>query len=126
VAKIILVGTTPTPLDRFGRKRSDFAKVALGAEEVMDWEYQPNIKPVIQSLKQDDFQVISLEQDERAQNLKDFPAPDQFALIVGNEVTGVSQEVLGISDTVVEIMMPGEKRSLNVAVATGVALFVLL
>lgn len=126
VVKIILVGTTPTPLDRFGRERSDFAKVALGAEKVVGWEYQPSINPVIGRLRQGGSQIVSLEQDSRAQNIKDFHVSNQFALVVGNEVTGVSKEVLEISDSIVEIMMPGEKRSLNVSVATGVALFVLL
>lgn len=126
VTKIILIGTTPTPLDRFGRKRQDFAKVALGAEEALAWEHEPDILPVIKNLRQKGFSIVSLEQDSRAQNIKDFLTPDHFALIVGNEVSGVSKRILKESDQIVEIAMPGEKRSLNVSVATGVALFVLL
>lgn len=126
VSKIILVGTTPAPLDRFGRKRSDFSKVSLGAEESVDWEYQKDLGPVASSLRNEEFKIISLEQTPNAKNLKDFTAPNQFALIVGNEVTGVSREALEISDMVVKIPMRGKKESLNVSVATGIALFMLL
>lgn len=125
VSKIIIVGTTPTPIDRFGRKRQDFAKVSLGAEDMI-WEYQKNIGLVLHDLKNDGFQIISLEQDPKAINLKDLDVPDTFAIIVGNEVDGVSREALDASNTIVEIPVDGEKRSLNVSVATGVALFVLL
>lgn len=126
VSKIILIGTTPTPIDRFGRKRQDFAKVSLGAEEIMPWEYQKDIGIVLNDLKNDGFQIISLEQHPKSINLKDFQVPDSFAIIVGNEVDGVSQIALDSSNTIVEIPVDGEKKSLNVSVATGVALFVLL
>ena len=120
-----MIGTTPTPIDRFGRKRRDFAKVSLGAED-LEWEYQKQSLTVINELKNDGFQIISLEQDSRAKSLKDFKAPEQFALVVGNEVTGISKEILDISDTILEIPVQGGKKSLNVSVATGVALFMLL
>lgn len=125
VSKIILVGTTPAPVDRFGRRRQDFSKVSLGAEDV-DWEYVKEIGPTISELKDAGFQIVSLEQDAKSINLKEFDTPDQFALIVGNEVSGISKDVLRASNTIVEIPVDGEKKSLNVSVATGVALFVLL
>ena len=125
VSKVILIGTTPTPLDRFGRKRRDFAKVSLGAEDSVDWEYQKDIASVIEDLRNNGFQIISLEQTPTARTLKGFSASDQFALVVGNEVTGVSKTVLDTSDAVVEIPMRGKKESLNVSIATGIALFVL-
>ena len=125
VSKIILVGTTPAPLDRFGRKRQDFAKVSLGAEESVDWEYKKEILPVIKDLRDQGFQIIALEQDHRSHRLRDFKAEDQFALIVGSEVDGVSRGALDNSDAIVEIPMQGMKESLNVSVAAGVALFVL-
>ncbi len=126
VSKIYLIGTTPAPLDRFGRKRSDFSKVALGAEELVEWEYAKEILPVIKELKEQNFKILALEQSEISKNLKDFKSPDQFALIVGNEVEGVNQEVLKKCDAILEIEMKGEKESLNVSVATGIALFELL
>lgn len=126
VSKIILIGTTPTPIDRFGRKRQDFSKVALGAEDVLDWEYQKDSKKIIDGLKNDSFKIVSLEQTPHSQNLRDFKAPERFVLIVGNEVTGVPKEIIENSDFVVEIPVEGERRSLNVSVATGIALFMLL
>ena len=125
VSKIILIGTTPTPLDRFGRKRQDFAKVSLGAEETVDWEYKKEIGLVIDNLKKEGFQIIALEQTPDSKDLKSLTKPDKFAIIVGNEVTGVSKKALDVSDVVAEIPMLGYKESLNVSVAAGVALFVL-
>jgi len=126
VSKIILIGTTPTPIDRFNRKRQDFAKVSLGAENMVAWEYQKRIRSVISNLKKDGFRIIALEQTSGAKDLKSLPKPEKFAVIVGNEITGVSKEALNASDVVAEIPMLGSKESLNVSVATGVALFVLL
>jgi 23S rRNA (guanosine2251-2'-O)-methyltransferase len=126
VSKIYIIGTTPTPMDRFGRKRSDFAKVALGAEDLVEWEYAPEILPVIKELKSQNFQILGLEQSESSKNLKDHIPFEMFALIVGNEVEGVSPEVLKKCDVILEIKMKGQKESLNVSVATGIALFELL
>jgi len=126
VSKIFLIGITPTPLDRFGRKRGDFAKVSLGAEETVDWEYSKDIISVIKDLKSQDFKIISLEQDPKANKLEAISYKlERLALIVGNEVDGISQEVLDLSDEIIEIGMSGNKESLNVSVATGIALFVL-
>ncbi len=126
VSKIYLIGTTPAPLDRFGRKRADFAKVSLGAEGLIDWESRKDIKEVIEELRDQNFKIISLEQTDKSKNLKDFDISKSFALIVGNEVEGISKEALEMSDEVVEIEMKGEKESLNVSVVTGIALFSLL
>ena len=126
VAKIILVGTTPAPVDRFARKRADFAKISLGSEDMIDWEYSKEIKAILKDLKAQNFQIIALEQSEKSQNLKDFQPKHQFALVVGNEVDGVSKEALEIVDAVVEIPMQGKKESLNVSVSTGIALYELL
>lgn len=125
VSKIICAGTTPTPLDRFGRKRPDFAKVSLGAEEI-NWEYQKELDPVIKELKEQEFQIIALEQSRGSKDLKNFKTMGNFALIVGNEVEGVSKESLDNADKIVEIPMRGKKESLNVSVSTGIALFMLI
>ncbi len=126
VSKIILVGTTPAPLDRFGRQRADFAKVSLGAEELMNWEYHKNIEPVLEDLEEQDFQIIALELTHESKSLKKFKTKESFALIVGNEVDGVSNKALEASDEMVEIPMQGKKESLNVSVSTGIALFMLI
>jgi 23S rRNA (guanosine2251-2'-O)-methyltransferase len=125
VAKIFIVGTTPTPVDRFGRKRSDFAKVALGAEEMVEWEYAPEMLPVIKELKSQNFKILALEQSPDSKNLKDYKPTEMFALVVGNEVEGIKEEVLKKCDDILEIEMKGEKESLNVSVAAGIALYML-
>jgi len=130
VSKIILVGTTPTPVDRFGRKRNDFAKVALGAEESIEWEYvaTKNFQFSISNLQEQGFKIIALEQNPKAKQLNSYEAKklERFALIVGNEVDGVSQGALKACDEMVEIPMRGKKESLNVSVSTGIALFMLI
>ncbi len=125
VLKIILIGTTPTPLDRFGRERADFIKISLGAEKSMKWEYAQETKSVLEKLKSQNLKIIALEQDSRATKLRDYDTKKlgKFALIVGSEVNGVSAEILDYVDEIVEISMMGQKESLNVSVATGVALF---
>src|SRR3954471_3512242 len=57
VGKIYLIGTTPAPIDRFGRKRTDFAKVSLGAEEMLEWEYAKEIGPIIDDLRSQNFEI---------------------------------------------------------------------
>ncbi len=126
VSKIYCIGTTPTPLDRFGRKRTDFAKVSLGAENI-DWSYAKDIISVIKELREQKFKIIALEQHPDSKKLEASSKQlEAFALIVGNEVEGVSKEALDLSDTIVEIPMQGEKESLNVSVSTGIALYALM
>jgi 23S rRNA (guanosine2251-2'-O)-methyltransferase len=128
VERVVLVGITPAPVDRFGRKRKDFAKVALGTEEIISYEVGKSISKVIEELKKDSYKIIALEQHPKAQKLGSYEVGKlgKFVLIVGNEVEGVSQEALKLADEIVEIPMMGRKESLNVSVATGVALFRLL
>lgn len=126
VSKIILVGTTPAPLDRFGRKRADFAKVSLGSEEMLQWEYKKEINEALQELRENNFYIIALEQADKSIDIKDCQAGEKFALVVGNEVDGVSPEALELSDQIVEIPMHGKKESLNVSVSCGIALYALM
>ena len=128
VSKIYLVGTTPAPLDRFGRKRADFSKVALGAEKVISYEVSKSISSVIKELKDQNFQILALEQHPKSIRLKNFQTSKlkNFALIVGSETDGVSTEALEASEAILEIPMEGMKESLNVSVATGIALFHML
>lgn len=126
IEKIILIGTTPTPLDRFGRKRKDLAKVALGAEEFLPWEYYKEITYCPINLKKEGYEVLALEQSKDSKPISDFEPMNKFALILGNEVEGIEKEVLNSCDHVLEIPMQGKKESLNVSVAAGIALFELL
>lgn len=125
VAKIFLIGTTPAPIDRFGRKRKDFAKVSLGAEEMVEWEHGEKIELIINELKISGFKIISLEQHPKAKKLTSLEA-NKLCLVVGNEVDGVSKKAMDLADEIFEIPMKGQKESLNVSVATGIALYKLL
>jgi tRNA G18 (ribose-2'-O)-methylase SpoU len=126
INKIYLTGYTPTPLDRFGRKRGDLAKSALGAEEFVPWEYKKMVCPVIAKLKRDGFQIIGIEQDKKSIDYKKVKLQNKNAFIVGAEVTGIPKNVLEKCDIIAEIPMRGKKESLNVSVATGIALFRIL
>ena len=127
VEKIYLAGVTPTPLDRFGRKRKDLAKVALGAEEFLSWEYKKSLSALISALKKDGYEIVALEQSTRAIDYRKFKiknsAKNKIALILGEETKGVPKNILDKCDTIIEIPMRGRKESLNVSVATGIALF---
>ncbi len=123
VSKIYLVGTTPTPIDRFGRERNDFKKISLGAEKNVPHEYVLDINGLITDLKKQKYLIIALEQSKDSIDYKDFSFTSNTALIVGNEVSGVPQEVLEQCDSVLEILMQGVKESLNVSVAGAITLF---
>ncbi len=126
VTKIYLTGHTPTPLDRFGNKRKDVAKVSLGAEDSIAWEYRESPYELIQELKGKGVQIISLEQAPQSQDYKKVTVNFPALIICGNEVEGVDPEILKLSDVIAEIPMKGKKESLNVSVSFGIALFRLL
>jgi 23S rRNA (guanosine2251-2'-O)-methyltransferase len=123
INKIYLTGYTPAPLDRFGRKRGDMAKSALGAEEFVSWEQKKMVSPLIAKLRHNGFQVIAIEQDERSINYKKVKLKQKNVFIVGAEVTGIPKSILETCDVIAEIPMYGKKESLNVSVALGVVLF---
>lgn len=126
VDKVYLVGYTPTPLDRFGRKRNDLAKSALGAEEFIPWEFKKTLDPVFKKLKAKDFQIIAIEQAKNSTNFKKVKPKTKNAFIVGNEVSGIPSSVLKKCDVIAEIPMQGKKESLNVATSLGIALYRIL
>ncbi len=123
VDKIYLTGYTPAPLDRFGRRRKDMAKSALGAEEFVVWEQKKNLLVLIRQLKQEDFQIIAIEQDKKSIDYRKVKAKSKNAFIVGAEVTGIPKNILKMCDVIAEIPMHGKKESLNVSVALGIVLF---
>jgi len=118
---LYLCGVTPTPLDRFGRVRKDLAKVALGAEKDIAWEYMKNTSTILKKLKKDGFTIIVIEQDKRSVDLKKVKAKYPIALVMGNEVSGVDKKIMKLADFIAEIPMVGKKESLNVSVAFGIA-----
>lgn len=123
VSRVILTGYTPAPVDRFKREQKEITKTALGAEKTMPW-VQQEIGEAIETLKKDGFTVFALEQAENAIDYHGVAGGVQkAALIVGNEVDGVPQDVLAQCDIAIEIPMHGVKESLNVSVAAGIALY---
>ncbi len=126
INKIYLTGYTPTPLDRFGRKRKDIAKSALGAEEFVEWEQVKNTSTLITKLKKEGFQIIAIEQDAKSIDYKKVKLKNKNAFIVGTEVTGIPKNILKKCDVIAEIPMRGKKESLNVSVALGIVLFRIL
>lgn len=126
IDKIYIVGYTPAPIDRFGRKQKAVAKAALGAEEYVPWEQVKSMSMLLNKLKKDGYQIIAIEQDKNSISYKKVTLKDKNAIIMGNEVTGVPQKILGKCDVIAEIPMRGKKESLNVSVACGVVLFGIL
>lgn len=126
IDKIYLTGYTPAPLDRFGRKRKDLAKSALGAEEFVYWEQKKSVTLLISKLKKEGFQIIAIEQDRKSIDYRKIKQKNNNAFIVGAEVTGIPKSILKKCDVIAEIPMKGKKESLNVSVALGVALFRIL
>ncbi len=118
-SKIILAGHTPTP------PRWDISKTALWAEGYIDWEYYENIMEVLQILRKDWFQIFAVELTKEAIDYKSlfWKKFEKICLLVGNEVSWVSQEVLDFCDKHVIIPMHWQKNSLNVSVAAGIVMY---
>ena len=119
VKKIYLCGITPHP------PRKEIDKAALGAVDFVEWEFVTDIKNLIAELKSENIKIIALEQDYRSVPYTKYliPNTNNLALIVGNEIKGIDEEILDLCDAIVEIPMHGQKNSLNVAVATGIILY---
>lgn len=126
VSRIYLTGYTPTPIDRFGRARKDIAKASLGAEKTIPWEHISRIGPLLAKLKKEGALCVAIEQDKKSVDYKTVRPAPCTAFILGNEVNGLPRAVLTAVQVIAEIPMWGEKESLNVSVAVGVALFRIL
>jgi 23S rRNA (guanosine2251-2'-O)-methyltransferase len=123
VSKLYLVGYTASP------PKIQIDKVALGAEKWMPFETRKDLKRLIKSLKKKDVFIIGLEKSEDSIDInkinKKKIRKNKIALIVGNEVDGISEDVLELCDKIVHIPMQGKKESLNVSIAGGIAMHVL-
>lgn len=119
IEKIYLCGITATP------PHKDIRKTALGATESVAWEYKKDTLELVEGLKSGGYYVLSIEQAENAVMLDQFECeiPKKYALVFGNEVKGVSQEVVNASNGVLEIPQFGTKHSLNIAVSVGVVVW---
>lgn len=123
IDKIYITGYTPAPLDRFGKKRNDIAKSALGAEETVPWEQKKSFSSLINKLKKEGYQIIALEQDSKSVHYKKIKLREKNAFLVGNEVLGIDKKTLAKCDQIGEIPMKGKKESLNVSVSLGIFLY---
>ncbi|WP_055443713.1 RNA methyltransferase [Lacinutrix himadriensis] len=119
VEKIYLCGITATP------PHKDIHKTALGSTDTVAWEYAENTLDVVEKLKNENVKICAIEQAENATMLNDFTpeANHKYALVFGNEVKGVAQDVVSKSDVVIEIPQFGTKHSLNISVSCGVVVW---
>ena len=119
IEKVYLCGITATPPNK------EINKTALGATESVEWEYAKDIVSVIEDLKQKNVNIQSIEQVENSVMLNEFTPTSElkYALVFGNEVKGVSQKVVDLSDGVIEIPQLGTKHSLNIAVSAGIVIW---
>jgi tRNA G18 (ribose-2'-O)-methylase SpoU len=118
-----LTGYTPSPLDRFGRPVAEIVKTSLGASAMVPWEQSADIVSVITKLKSEGVTIVAIEQAEGSVSLFDAVPPENVAYIFGNEITGITPDVLSLCDQIIEIPMAGQKESLNVSVTAGIVLF---
>lgn len=118
IEKLILCGYTPHP------PKKEILKTALGSTESVKWEYIQNPVEAVMALKEQGVKICALELTENSNKYYDIPQQSfPICLLVGNEITGVSQELLDLCDIAFEIPQYGIKQSLNVAVAYGIAIF---
>ncbi|MDT0621064.1 RNA methyltransferase [Croceitalea vernalis] len=119
IQKIYLCGITAKP------PHKDIRRTALGATDSVAWEYKENTLELVNELKAKKVEVLSIEQAENACKLNSFETDKKktYALVFGNELKGVSQEVVSASSEVIEIPQYGTKHSLNISVSAGVVIW---
>ncbi len=119
VEKIYLCGITAQP------PHKDIRKTALGSTETVAWEHVPDTVALIQKLNATGYKTCAIEQAQRAENLFDFKAQinEKIAVVLGNEVDGVQQDVVDACHTVIELTQYGTKHSLNIAVCAGIVIY---
>lgn len=128
VKDIIISGYTPYPtVDNDSRLphirdkiHNQISKTALGAQDILNISQYDDINEWLNS---NDLPIIALEQSDRSVNLRDFAPPEEFVLLLGEEVNGIEEQYLRLCESIVEIPMFGHKESFNVSVATGIALY---
>lgn len=131
VDKIYLLGSTPTPVDRFGRPQAAIHKTALGADETVAWEHVGTATErstgdglrLVKNLQADGYRAVMIEQVPGSTTLADYQPAEKVLYILGAEVEGVDPEFAKTADEAVELPMLGEKESLNVSVTAGVVLY---
>ena len=118
IEKLYLCGYTPTPA------KKEVLKTALGSQESVNWEFAENPVEVIKKLKQKGYTICALEQTDKNISYSELQKTDlPLCLIIGNEISGVDQNLIDLCDVSIEIPQFGIKQSLNVAVAYGISIF---
>jgi 23S rRNA (guanosine2251-2'-O)-methyltransferase len=119
VEKIVLAGITGTPPNR------EIHKTALGSTESVPWEHSENVIDAVRKLKDQGYRVVIVEQTSESIQLQsfEFKQNEKYALVFGNEVNGVSEEILPFADNALEVPQAGSKHSLNVSVCLGIVLW---
>ena len=119
IEKIYLCGITPQPPHR------DINKTALGADKSVEWEYVNDIAELISTLKSEGLSIIGIEQTDESKSLAEMQIDDKthYAIVMGNEAFGLSDQILDQLDSCLEIPQYGTKHSLNVSVCTGIVLW---
>jgi tRNA G18 (ribose-2'-O)-methylase SpoU len=117
VKKVYLCGYTPTP------NNQKVIKTSLGAEKYILWEYYKQTWQLLKKLNANGIQIVALEQTKKSVDYRRFKPKFPIALMIGNEVRGLSKKILTYADKIIAIPMYGRKESLNVAVATGIAIY---
>ncbi len=119
IAKVCLCGITATPPHR------DIRKTALGAEEAVPWEYFEDTKEALEQLAVEGYRLFAIEQTDKSTLLHQFGVKEigKMAIVFGNEVKGVQQEVVDLCEGCIEIPQEGTKHSLNISVSAGMVLW---
>lgn len=119
IEKVILCGITATP------PSAEIHKTALGAEDVVEWQYYTNTMQAVEELRNNGYKIYAIEQVEGSIELQNFKAEENthYAVIMGNEVKGVQQQIVDTCDGAIEIPQFGTKHSLNVSVTTGMVIW---
>lgn len=119
IEKIYLCGITATPPNK------EIHKTALGATDTVSWEYEKSCLDVVKKLNQENIKTYAIEQVENSIMLNDFSieSNEKYALVFGNEVFGVNQEVINSCQGVIEIPQLGTKHSLNISVSAGIVVW---
>jgi 23S rRNA (guanosine2251-2'-O)-methyltransferase len=119
VEQIILTGITGTPPNR------EITKTALGATESVPWRYEESPVRAVANLRDDGYRIIVVEQTSESSSLQDFTftTNEKYALVFGNEVNGVSEDILPLAHGALEVPQAGSKHSLNVSVCLGIVVW---
>ena len=115
--KLYLCGITGLPPD------SKISKTALGAEKTVAWEFHESVISAIKELKAQNYQIVLLEQTQKSISYEEFCPHAPVCLVVGNEISGIQDQLLSLCDVALDIPMAGNKISLNVSVAFGIAAY---